>query len=113
MPMIDAVAFDRDLLAAWYAKRHMEIDPGVVEIHYLPANSPDREIRLLEVNRLIPELLDSGLEPIDFGVDIGETGGHTLVVLDVTPHQWDEIESGRLSLPPGWQTVGRRTFPRG
>jgi hypothetical protein len=49
-------AFDRDQQAKWYARRHLETDSGVVEIHYLPAGAPPREIRFLEVNRLITEL---------------------------------------------------------
>ncbi len=112
MTSIETTQFDRDAFAKWYAKRHLEIDPGVVEIHYLPTAAPAREVRLLEVNRLIPEQLDAGLEPIDFGVDIGGTEGHTLVVLDVTPRQWAEIESGRLPLPAGWRQDGRVTFQR-
>jgi hypothetical protein len=49
-------AFDRDGQARWYAKRHFETDSGVVEIHYLPTGAQPREIRFLEVNRLITEL---------------------------------------------------------
>ena len=113
MTTTETIAFDRDRLAAWYAKRHLEIDPGVEQIHYLPVESPDREVRLLEVNRLIPELTGVELEPIDFGVDIDDANGHTLYVLDVTPRQWAEIEVGRLALPAGWHSEGRRTFQRG
>ena len=52
------------------------------------------------------------LEPIDFGVNIDGADGHTLIVLDVTPAQWEAIREGRLALPAGWtleraQELGR------
>jgi hypothetical protein len=103
--------FDRDALAREYARRHLETDSGVEEIHYLPTDAPPREIRFLEVNRLISGT--TPLEPIDFGVDVGRAEGHTLNVLDVTPAQWDAIQNGQLPLPAGWtldkaQTLARR-----
>ena len=103
--------FDRDKLARRYAERHLITDAGVVQIRYLPKNAPPREIRFLEVNRLISETTNP--EPIDFGVDIGGADGHTLYVLDVTPAQWETIQRGAMSLPDGWtlddsQTLGQR-----
>jgi hypothetical protein len=60
--------FDRDRFAQWYAHRHFETDTGVERIVYLPTDSPPREIRFVEVNRMISET--TPLEPIDFGVAI-------------------------------------------
>jgi hypothetical protein len=102
--------FDRDQMAAWYANRHLETDTGVVEIHYLPDNAPEREIRFLEVNDQITET--TLMEPIDFGVDVGGANNHVLLVLDVTPTQWARICSGELPLPSGWSLVSQRAFPR-
>jgi hypothetical protein len=103
--------FDRDKLAQWYAQRHLATDSGVERILYLPTNAPPREIRFLEVNRLISETTPP--EPIDFGVDIDGADAHTLFVLDVTPTQWDAIQRSELPLPSGWaidgaQELGRR-----
>jgi len=103
-------AFDRDSLAQEYASRHLRTDTGVVEIHYLPTNSPPREIRFLEVNRLIAETMP--LEPIDFGVAIDGPDAHTLNVLDVTPAQWEAIWSGKLALPAGWTLDGSQVLVR-
>jgi hypothetical protein len=97
-------AFDRDSLARWYASRHFQTDAGVQRIFYLPTNSPPRQIRLLEVNRMISET--TPLEAIDFGVDVGGAEGHTLFVLDVTPTQWDAIQKGDLALPVDWTLTG-------
>ena len=103
-------AFDRDSQADWYARRHMEIDGGVDRILYLPTNAPAREIRFLEVNRMISETTRP--EPIDFGVDIGSALSHTLYVLDVTPAQWDAIQNGVMGLPDGWTLEGSRELGR-
>ena len=72
---------------------------------------PPREIRFLEVNGMISETMTP--EPIDFGVDIGGDDAHTLYVLDVTPAQWEAIQTGAMPLPAGWtldgsQELGRR-----
>jgi hypothetical protein len=104
MSSIAEAAFDRDGHAAWYARRHLEIDDGVERIFYLPTNAPDREIRLIEVNRLISGATPP--EPIDFGVNTGGEDAHTLYVLDVTPEQWESIVSRRMSLPDGWTLDG-------
>jgi hypothetical protein len=102
--------FNRDSWAHFSAKRHLSIDNGIDEIYYLPKNSPEREIRFLEVNRLVSEM--SPLAPIDFGVDIGGADEHKLFVLDVTPAQWEQIKSGTLALPDDWALEGKQRFDR-
>lgn len=99
-----ADTFDRDATAAFYAKRHKQVDPSVLQIHYLPTGSPANEIRFVEVNRSIAGTAHP--EPVDFGVDGGTPNAHKLIVLDVTPHQWGEIHAGRMALPPGWDLDG-------
>jgi hypothetical protein len=112
MPTATQNTFDRDKLANWYAKRHLDIDKGVVKILYLPKGAPAREIRFLEVNRLITE--STHPEPIDFGVDIGGPDAHTLFVLDVTPAQIKSIEQGKAPrLPAGWTLEGAKEYVRG
>jgi len=94
-----ATQFDRNSMACWYAKEHLKTDPGIVSVHYLPTNAGEREIRFVEINRLIGDRNDDALEPIDFGVDTGMDTAHKLFVLDVTPDQWDRIRSQELRLP--------------
>lgn len=95
-----SIAFDRDEMVRWYARRHLETDAGVQQVYFLPENSPQNEIRFIEVNHLISETSDP--QPIDFGVDIGSDQAHTLYVLDVTPSQWIAIQAGHVQLPNGW-----------
>jgi hypothetical protein len=107
-----AIQFNRDEMAQWYAQRHLSTDPGIRMVYYLPAGSPEREIRFLEVNELLAVREGDPLEPIDFGVDIGGEDAHTLMVLDVTPAQWDNIRNHTLSLPHGWSLDGAIPFRR-
>ena len=75
---------------------------GLTFTWQLPANAPDREIRLIEINELVADRNDDTLEPIDFGVDPGSESEHKLFVLDVTPSQWDRIGKSLLPLPRNW-----------
>jgi len=102
--------FDRDQFARWYAKRHLQTDTGVEEIYHLPTDAPPTEIRFLEVNNMIAEQTE--LEPIDFGVDSGDSEGHTLVVLDVTPLQWNAVQKGNLRLPSNWTLAGKQLLEK-
>jgi hypothetical protein len=104
--------FDRDSMAQQYAGRHLKTDPAIRTILYLPAQAPDREIRFIEVNDSIAERNEFPLEPIDFGVDVGASEGHRLIVLDVTPAQWEKIEKKELQLPKEWSLDGAVQYPR-
>ncbi|MEK6239129.1 MAG: hypothetical protein N2C14_30805 [Planctomycetales bacterium] len=106
-----ATQFDRDLMARWYAKQHLETDSGIRSIWYLPTNAPDREIRFVEINALIADRTDDALEPVDFGVDIGTESEHQLLVLDVTPSQWERISDKSLALPSEWSLDNAEPFP--
>lgn len=59
---------------------------------------------------MIPETTPP--EPIDFGVDVGNDNAHTLYVLDVTPDQWEAIQSGAMLLPGGWNLDGSQELGR-
>jgi hypothetical protein len=106
-----AATFNRDSMAAVYAKRHKETDPAIREIHYLPTDAPPNEIRLVEVNEAITGTASP--EPIDFGVDAGTANEHKLIVLDVTPEQWEEIREDPSLLPPRWTLEGSQEISGG
>ncbi len=103
--------FDRDDMADWYATQHLKTDPGIRSVYYLPTNAPDREIRLVEINELVADRNDGTIEPIDFGVDRGMDSEHMLVVLDVTPSQWERIQQLLLTLPGNWTLDGAVSLP--
>jgi hypothetical protein len=104
--------FNREEMARCYAHRHLATDRAIRSVYYLPAGAPEREIRFLEINELMAVRDNDPLEPIDFGVDIGSVDSHTLLVLDVTPTQWDLIRRGEVLLPPGWSLDGAVDFSR-
>ncbi len=106
-----AATLDRHSTAAAYARRHRAADPAVREIHYLPTAAPPNEIRLVEVNEAITS--GGAPEPIDFGVDSGSPNEHKLIVLDVTPAQWQKIRKGALALPDGWTLEGSLDVSQG
>ena len=108
---VPTATFDRDSIAAMYAKRHKESDPAIRAIHYLPTDAPPNEIRLIEVNEAITGTADP--EPIDFGVDSGTPNEHKLIVFDVTPEQWDAVRKGTLPLPTGWTLEGSQEISGG
>lgn len=98
--------FNSEQLAREYASSHQEMDPGVRRVFHLRAGAPEREIRLLEINELLVDREIDEVEPIEFGIDRGTDHFHTLIVVDVTPSQWDRIEKKKLKLPAGWSLDG-------
>jgi hypothetical protein len=104
--------FNRDDMARWYAKRHLKTDPGIRVVYYLPAGAPEREIRFVEINEAIANRDEDPIEPIDFGVDTSGETAHRLVILDITPAQWEKLNKGDLQLPPSWSLSEAIDFPR-
>ena len=104
--------FNRDEMARRYATRHLRTDPGIATVFYLPAEAPEREIRFVEINELIADRDQDPVEPIDFGVDVGSATAHKLMVVDVTPAQWEKIDRREIPLPRGWSLDGATPFTR-
>ncbi len=99
--------------AAEYAQRHMETDPGICGVYYLPDRAAEREIRLVEVNEIAAIRDEGELEPLEFGFDPAGDDAHTVKILDVSPDQWTRIGRGKLRLPAGWSLDNMRPFHRG
>lgn len=109
MPTTDLKPFDPEAYARMYANQHYKYDAAVTRVLYLPINAPLHEIRLLEVNKQIPE---TPPEPFEMGVSTPGEERHLLFVLDVTPKQWEAIEANVLPLPEGWSLNGAVEIPR-
>lgn len=97
-------------MAQWYARQHLKTDPGIQAVYYLHHDAPDREIRFIEINNLLCEPNNDPLEPVDFGIDTGMDTAHKLMVLDVTPQQWEQIQKDQSVLPSGWSMQDMREF---
>ncbi len=86
---------------------HMRIEPTISHVFRLLApdgreENPDEPIKLLEVNSNTPE---QGIFPIPMGADPSAQIWFKSVIVEVTPHELEQIRRGRLSLPHGW-TLG-------
>ena len=103
---------NRDALASWYAHEHLKTDSGIESVYFLPENSPDDQIRFVEINILMADRTDHALEPIDFGINMGSANEHRLMVLDVSPEQWKRIVTGQLRLPDNWSVEHATHFCR-
>jgi len=110
--MAAGTKFDRDQMASWYANQHLNIDSEIDEVFYLPKDAEEREIRLIMVNKSLPERLDDDkLEPIDYGVDFDSENQHKLLILDVSKKQWQQIEKDEIPLPLNWTLENKIKFP--
>lgn len=99
-------------LAGDIALQHLGLDPGIIEVVYLPTGAPENEIRLLEVNRLANVDDPKRVVPFHYRVDLEGMDFHgvNLFVADVTPEQWRAILRGELALPVGWELSGNVSF---
>ncbi|MGL4513930.1 MAG: hypothetical protein ACRCT8_12640 [Lacipirellulaceae bacterium] len=110
---MNALKFNRDHQAAFFARAHIEADPAICEVWHALGGAGDREVRLIEVNTMLGALRDDCLEPIEFTIDRGLETMHRLCVLDVTVDQWNRMQSNALSPPLGWSLDGAvRVQPR-
>ena len=57
-----AVQFNRDKIAQWYAQQHLKTDIGITDVIYLPCEAGEREIRFIEVNETMLDDGDSSVE---------------------------------------------------
>ena len=102
---------DKHVVASWLARKHLAIDPGLVEVYEL--GGPPSEIRFIEVNRLLPIAEPTGgqFQFVDFGLDISGLD-FSLFVIDMTLDQWQKVAAGTLRLPEGWAIEPRTVFRR-
>jgi hypothetical protein len=100
-----APGISRDEFARWVGRLHYEIDKGIIRVLHFPTGAPVDEVRLLEVNGLLPLPENAPVVAFDFMPDI-EGVNYRLFVADVTPRQFDEIQAGRIALPTGWSLEG-------
>ncbi len=100
---------EKDEVARLLAEAHRTVEPTIRCIIRLLADREDdaREpVKLLEVN---PATSPSGIFPIAFTVDPPPVP-YSLVVVEVTEAEFEQISAGRLPLPAGWR-LGNTLYP--
>jgi hypothetical protein len=72
----------------------------VVSASVGPGDQADEPIKLLEVNE---DTIPTGIVPLRFG-PLPERGiTRCSTIIEVTPDEYQQIENGKLPLPPGWE----------
>lgn len=103
---------DKQEAARELARRHFAVEPGISRIFTILDGTVDEElpdvpIKLLEVNEAT---VPAGVMPLYFAQAPATGIPFPSVIVEVTPEEYERIESNALSLPPGW-AIGAE-FPR-
>jgi hypothetical protein len=93
---------DRRAVVDWIARKHLLIDRTIREILFLPTDSPQDEIHLIEVNDRLDGPDDMTLRPLEYVVDTVENPFRVMVA-DVNRDELEAIKLGRMKLPIGWK----------
>ena len=87
--------------AAALARAHYEIEPGLRAIYRLEGPDPnDLRIKLLEVNE---QTVATGIVPVGFPPHPATGLHYPSVVIEVTPQEYEALQSKQLNLPAGWE----------
>ncbi|MCC6554174.1 MAG: hypothetical protein IT372_14305 [Polyangiaceae bacterium] len=100
---------DKDDVARMLAEAHRALEPAISRIIRLLGEREDdahEPVKLLEVN---PATSPSGIFPIAFTADPPRVPFPSLVV-EVTEAEFEDISTGKLSLPSGWR-LGNTLYP--
>ena len=93
----------KDEVAKRLAGFHYKVEDGLVKVFQVttPAGDADK-IVLLEVNK---DTIATGIMPLGFSAAPGRGIPFSSVIVEVTPAEFKQIVSSKLSLPRGW-TLG-------
>lgn len=94
------------------AMRHYEVEEGLTHIFRISDADATQvingePIKLLEVNLNTPE---TGIMPLHFGPSPASGIPYASIIIEVSPSEFEKIQSNELKLPEGW-TIGEE-FPR-
>jgi hypothetical protein len=101
----------RAAFAEWLARQHLEFDSRLTEIVYLPAGTPEDQVRLLEVNTGLYVEPGDPIVPVEMTPAINELP-FRVSVADVSPDEWKQIQNNPGLLPAGWSLERRQTIRR-
>ncbi len=102
---------ERAAFAQWLARQHLRFDSRLTQVVHLPAGAADDEVRLLEINTgLYPEP-DNPIVPVESTPAVADLPFRVWVA-DVTPNEWQQIQSNPALLPAGWSLDGNQIIRR-
>src|ERR1700722_3791339 len=84
------------------AQAHYLVEEGLIGVFRLvsQAENEAEPIKLLEVNR---DTVPTGIMPLGFDAAPERGISYPSVIIEVTPEEYQQIQSAVLSLPNGWQ----------
>jgi CheY-like chemotaxis protein len=86
---------------------HFQIEQSIEQIVWVTIGD-EKEIRLIEVNRTAPST--GSVEVFRFAPS--KDVPFPMLVADLTPNEWDKVQSGAIPLPEGWDLKSIRVFER-
>ncbi len=100
-----AVADEKAEVAKELAKKHYQAEAGLQRIFRLTGSAevevrPVEPIKLLEVNS---NTIPSGVLPVQFGPAPASGIPYPSVIVEVSPEEFQKIQTEELKLPKGWQ----------
>ena len=102
---------ERAAFAQWLARQHLRFDSRLTQVIYLPSGAPEDEVRLLEVNTGLYPGPDNPIVPVETPPAVKELPFRVWVA-DVTPNEWQQIQSNPALLPAGWSLEGNQIIRR-
>jgi hypothetical protein len=78
---------------------HREVEPNLRRVVFYP-DPQEREVRLLEVVEGSPSAGE--VLPFRFAPDVAEGVLYPVVIVELSPSEFDQLERGGLRLPEGW-----------
>jgi hypothetical protein len=99
------IGTEREAVARGLANKHYEIESGLTQVYWITSaseaeSSPEEPIKLLEVNR---DTIESGVMPLHFGPAPASGIPYPSIIIEVTPNEFEKIQSHQLKLPHGWE----------
>lgn len=95
----------RAAFAEWLGRQHLGFDKRLALVVYLPAGAPEEEVRLLEVNTGLFPQPGTPIVPIETTPAISDLPFRVWVA-DITPEEWELIQTNAGLLPAGWSLEG-------
>lgn len=101
----EAVAMDRAAVARELARKHYELEAGLTQVFLITDQAQaegvrSEPIKLLEVNA---DTVASGIMPLHFGPAPASGIPYPSIIIEVTPDEFDKIQSNEMKLPEGWR----------
>jgi hypothetical protein len=98
--------------AADLAQKHFAAEPYLRRIFLLEPlgeEDPDEPVKLLEV---MEGALERGIQPMGFVADPAHGIEHPVVIVEISPHEYEALRQGKLALDSEGWSIGKELQAR-